>query len=102
MFGMHKRTQGMHLQLHLTTHEKKTTTKKNKTSPFTSAILLMKQSAWIGFTACVVLLLLLSIYQKGRHTQKAKPVQGVRLQKTNIHIPTVHYKLNSTQQNTKQ
>ena len=40
------------------------------------------------------LLLLLSIYQKGRHTQKAKPVQGVRLQKTNIHIPTVHYKLN--------
>ena len=47
------------------------------------------------------LLLLLSIYQKGRHTQKAKPVQGVHLQKTNIHIhiPTV---LNSTQQNTKQ
>ena len=40
-----------------------------------------------------LLLLLLSIYQKGRHTQKAKPVQGVRLQKTNIHIPTVHYKL---------
>ena len=28
-----------------------------------------------------LLLLLLSIYQKGRHTQKAKPVQGVRLQK---------------------
>ena len=49
----------------------------------------------------MIRLLLLSIYQKGRHTQKAKPVQGVRLQKTNIHIhiPTVHYKLNSTQQN---
>ena len=52
----------------------------------------------------LLLLLLLSIYQRGRHTQKSKPVQGVPLQKTNIHIhiPTVHYKLNSTQQNTKQ
>ena len=29
-----------------------------------------------------------SIYQIGRHTQKAKPVQGVCLQKINIHRPT--------------
>ena len=44
-------------------------------------------------------------YQKGSHTQKAKPVQGVRLQKqTYIHIPTytVYYKLNNIQQNPKQ
>ena len=39
----------------------------------------------------------LSIYQTGRHTQKAKPVQGVHLQKkTNIHKPTTT--LNNTQQ----
>ena len=52
MFGMHKGTQGMHLRLHLTACKKEQ--KKNETSPFMSAISITKQSAWIGFTACVV------------------------------------------------
>ena len=38
-------------------------------------------SGHTAFADNALLLLLLSIYQKGRHTQKAKPVQGVRLQK---------------------
>ena len=52
MFGMHKGTQCMHLRLRLTACEKKN--KKNETSPFMLAISIMKQSAWICFTACVV------------------------------------------------
>ena len=52
MFGMHKGTQGIHLRLRLTTCDKKK--KKNETSPLMSAISITKQSAWICFTACVV------------------------------------------------
>ena len=48
MFGMHKGTQGIHLRLRLTACDK-----KNETSPLMSAISIMKQSAWICFTACV-------------------------------------------------
>ena len=48
MFGMHKGTQGIHLRLRLTACDKK------KTSPLMSAISITKQSAWICFTACVV------------------------------------------------
>ena len=49
MFGMHKGIQGIHLRLHLTACDK-----KNETSPLMSAISIMKQLAWIYFTACVV------------------------------------------------
>ena len=49
MFGMHKGTQGIHLRLRLTACDK-----KEETSPLMSAILITKQSAWICFTACVV------------------------------------------------
>ena len=52
MFGMHKGTQGIHLWLRLTACDKKIN--KNETSPLMSAILITKQSAWICFTACVV------------------------------------------------
>ena len=52
MFGMHKGTQSMYLRLRQTTFEKKQ--KKNETSLFMSAISITKQSAWIYFTACVV------------------------------------------------
>ena len=51
MFGMHKGTQGIHLRLRLTACDKK---KKNETSPLMSATSITKQSAWICFTACVV------------------------------------------------
>ena len=50
MFGIHKGTQGIHLWLRLTACDKK----KNETSPLMSAISITKQSAWICFTACVV------------------------------------------------
>ena len=50
MFGMHKGTQGIHLRLRLTACDKK----KKKSSPLMSAISITKQSAWICFTACVV------------------------------------------------
>ena len=50
MFGMHKGMQGIHLQLRLIACDKK----KNETSPLMSAISITKQSAWICFTACVV------------------------------------------------
>ena len=50
MFGMHKGMQGIQLQLRLTACYKK----NNETSPLMSAILISKQSAWICFTACVV------------------------------------------------
>ena len=49
MFGMHKGTQGIHLRLRLTACYL-----KNETSPLMSAISITKQSAWICFTACVV------------------------------------------------
>ena len=54
MFGMHKRTQGIHLRLRLTACDKKKKNNKNETSPLMSATLITKQSAWICFTACVV------------------------------------------------
>ena len=55
MFGMHKGTQGIHLRLRLTAcDKKKKKKKKNETSPLMSAISITKQSAWICFTACVV------------------------------------------------
>ena len=54
MFGMHKGTQGIHLRLRLTACDKKKNKKINETSPFMSAISITKQSAWICFTACVV------------------------------------------------
>ena len=50
MFGMHKGTQGTRLRLRLTACDKK----KNETSPLMSATSITKQSAWICFTACVV------------------------------------------------
>ena len=50
MFGMHKGTQGIHLRLRLTACD----IKKNETSPLMSATSITKQSAWICFTACVV------------------------------------------------
>ena len=53
MFGMHKGTQGIHMRLRLTASDKKKK-KKNETSPLMSAISITKQSAWICFTACVV------------------------------------------------
>ena len=49
MFGMHKGTQDIHLRLRLTACKK-----KNETSPLMSAVSITKQSAWICFTACVV------------------------------------------------
>ena len=49
MFGMHKGTQGIHMRLRLTACDK-----KKETFPFMSAISITKQSAWICFTACVV------------------------------------------------
>ena len=54
MFGMHKGTQGIHMRLRLTACDKKKINKKNETSPLMSAISITKQSAWICFTACVV------------------------------------------------
>ena len=55
MFGMHKGTQGIHMRLRLTACDKKNNKKnKNETSPLMSAISITKQSAWICFTACVV------------------------------------------------
>ena len=55
MFGMHKGTQGIHLRLRLTACDKKINKKIiNETSPLMSAISITKQSAWICFTACVV------------------------------------------------
>ena len=55
MFGMHKGTQGIHMRLRLTACDKKKNKKiKNETSPLMSAISITKQSAWICFTACVV------------------------------------------------
>ena len=54
MFGMHKGTQGIHLRLRLTACDKKKNKNKNETSPFMSAISITKQSAWVCFTACVV------------------------------------------------
>ena len=53
MFGMHKGTQGIHLRLRLTACDKNKII-KNETSPLMSAISITKQSAWICFTACVV------------------------------------------------
>ena len=50
MFGMHKGTQG--LRLHLTACDNFFFL--NETSPLMSAISITKQSAWICFTACVV------------------------------------------------
>ena len=55
---------------------------------------------WFELWSLLLLLLVLSIYQKGRHTQKAKPVQGVRLQKTNIHIHNYTYSTLQTKQYT--
>ena len=52
MFGMHKGMQGRYLRLCLTTCDKKNFF--NETSPLMSAISITKQSAWICFTACVV------------------------------------------------
>ena len=52
MFGMHKGMQGIQLRLRLTACDKKII--KNETSPLMSAISITKQSAWICFTACVV------------------------------------------------
>ena len=49
MFGMYKGTQGIHLWLRLTACDK-----KNETFPLMSATSITKQSAWICFTACVV------------------------------------------------
>ena len=54
MFGMHKGTQGIHKRLRLTACDKKKIIIKNETSPLMSAISITKQSAWICFTACVV------------------------------------------------
>ena len=55
MFGMHKGTQGIHLRLRLTACDKNNNkNKKNETSPLMSATSITKQSAWICFTACVV------------------------------------------------
>ena len=55
MFGMHKGTQGIHLRLRLTACGKKQQQKKNnQTSPLMLAISITKQSAWICFTACLV------------------------------------------------
>ena len=55
MFGMHKGTQGIHLRLRLTACDKKIKKiKKYETSPLMSEISITKQSAWICFTACVV------------------------------------------------
>ena len=54
MFGMHKGTQGIHMRLRLTACDKKNNKKKHETSPLMSAISITKQSAWICFTACVV------------------------------------------------
>ena len=54
MFGMHKGTQGIHLRSRLTACDKKNKNKKNETSPLMSATSITKQSAWICFTACVV------------------------------------------------
>ena len=53
MFGMQKGTQCMHMWLHLTACEKNKN-KKSETSPFMLAISITKRSAWICFTACVV------------------------------------------------
>jgi len=36
----------------------------------------------------IIYLFIINLLKIGRHTQKAKPVQGVCLQKTNIHTPT--------------
>ena len=54
MFGMHKGTQGIHLRLRLTACDLKKKKKKMKLPPLMSATLITKQSAWICFTACVV------------------------------------------------
>ena len=51
IFGMHKGTQDIHLRLRLTACDKK---RKKETSPLMSATSITKQSAWICFTACVV------------------------------------------------
>ena len=52
MFGMHKGTQGIHMRLRITAFNKKKYI--YETSPLMSAISITKQSAWICFTACVV------------------------------------------------
>ena len=49
MFKMHKGTQGICLRLCLTVCEK-----QKETFPLMSATLILKQSMWICFTACVV------------------------------------------------
>ena len=54
MFRIHKGTQGTYLWLRLTTCDKKYIEIKYQTSSSMSAISIMKQSAWICFTACVV------------------------------------------------
>ena len=54
MFGMHKGTQGIHLRLRLTACDNFFFYKKKLTSPLMSATSITKQSAWICFTACVV------------------------------------------------
>ena len=51
MFGMQKGTQGIYLRLRLTACDKK---KRNFPSFLMLEILITKQSAWICFTACVV------------------------------------------------
>ena len=52
MFGIHKGTQSIHLRLRLTACDKKKL--KKETSTLMSATSITKQSAWICFTACVV------------------------------------------------
>jgi len=50
----------------------------------------------VKLTQAIYLLFIINLPKIGTHTQKAKPVQGVRLRKTNIHTLTTTP--NNTQQ----
>ena len=98
MFGMHKGTQGMHLQLHLTTREKKNNNKKKRNIPFHVG---NPDHETIGMDwlhcLCGIIIIIINLpkrkaYAKGKACTRCPPT------KKNIHIPTVHYKLNSTLQ----